>query len=146
MAYKNIELNPSQNSLQQTTKQSQFYVGYSSINADTLGTTKLYDFDLIKQDIVNQFNTRRGERVMNPTFGTIVWDTLFDPFTQSTKQAISDDVSRICNSDPRVVPIQININEQEYGMLLEVTLLYVGTDQTSNMQLAFDKELGLIAQ
>ena len=146
MAYKNIEINPSQNSLQHQTKQNQFYVGYSSVNADALGTTKLYDFDIIKQDIINQFNTRKGERVMNPTFGTIIWDVIFDPFTQDVKQAISDDISRVCKSDPRAVPIQININEQEYGMLLEVTLLYVGTDQTSNMSLAFDKQLGLIPQ
>ena len=48
MAYKKIEINPAQNSLQQTTKQSQFYVGYSSVNADAMGTTKLYDFDIIK--------------------------------------------------------------------------------------------------
>jgi phage baseplate assembly protein W len=146
MAYKNLELNPSQNSLQHRTKQSQFYVGYSSVNADVEGTTKLYDFDIIKQDIINQFNTRKGERVMNPTFGTIVWDMIFDPFTQDVKQAIADDVSRICNSDPRAVAIQLNIDEQEFGMLLEATLQYVGTDQTSNMRLAFDKKLGLIPQ
>ena len=146
MAYKNIEINPSQNSLQHRTKQSQFYIGYSTINADTLGTTKLYDFEIIKQDIINQFNTRKGERVMNPEFGTVVWDLIFDPFTQEVKQAISDDVSRICKYDPRAVPIQININEQEYGMLLEITLQYVGTDQTANMKLAFDKAVGLIPQ
>ena len=146
MAYKKIEINPAQNSLQQTTKQSQFYVGYSSVNADAMDTTKLYDFDIIKQDIINQFNTRKGERVMNPNFGTIVWDLIFDPFTADIKQAIAADVSRICNADPRVVPIRINVDEQQYGMLLEVTLQYVGTDQTSNMQLAFDKASGLVAQ
>lgn len=146
MAYKNIELNPTQYSLQQTSKQSQFYVGYSTINEDGSGSSKLYDFDIIRQDIINHFNTRKGERVMNPTFGTIIWDVIFDPFTDSVKQAISDDVSAICNYDPRVIPIQININEQEYGMLIEVTLKYKGTDQTSVMSLAFDKQAGLIAQ
>jgi hypothetical protein len=145
MAYKNIEINPSQYSLQHTAKQSQFYVGYSTVNADTLGT-KIYDFDLIKQDIINQFNTRKGERVMNPTFGTIIWDVIFDPFTDEIKQAVADDISRVCNSDPRAVPIIINIDEQDYGMLLEVTLKYVGTDQTTAMRLAFDKKLGLIEQ
>lgn len=145
MAYKNIEINSTQYSTQHTAKQSQFYVGYSSVNQDSL-VTKLYDFDLIKQDILNQFNTRKGERVMNPTFGTIIWDLIFDPFTEDVKQAISDDVSRVCNFDPRAVPIQIKINEQEYGMLLEITLKYVGTDQTSNMRLSFDKETGLMSQ
>lgn len=143
MAYKNIEINSSQTTLQSTAKQSQFYVGYSSVNPDLLGI-KLYDFDIIKQDIINQFNTRKGERVMNPGFGTIIWDLIFDPFTDDVKQALSDDISRVCNSDPRAVPIQININEQEYGMLLEITLQYSGTDQTTNMRLSFDKKLGLI--
>jgi phage baseplate assembly protein W len=145
MAYKNIEINATQFNQQHTAKESQFYVGYSSVDPNATDT-KLYDFDLIKQDILNQFNTRKGERVMNPTFGTIIWDLIYDPFTDSVKQAITDDISRICNSDPRAVPIQINVNEQEYGMLLEVTLKYVGTDKSSSMRLSFDKTLGLITQ
>lgn len=145
MAYKNIEINSNQFNQQHTAKSSQFYVGYSSVNPELLGTT-LYDFDIIKQDIINQFNTRKGERVMNPKFGTIIWDLIFEPFTDDVKQALSDDISRVCNSDPRAVPIQIDINEQEYGMLLEITLQYVGTDQTANMKLTFDKKLGLTTQ
>lgn len=145
MPYKNLEITPNQYSLQNQKKQSQFYIGYSSVNRDADSTT-LYDFDLIKQDILNQFNTRKGERVMLPNFGSIIWDVIFDPFTDDVKQAISQDVSRICSDDPRAVPIQININEQEYGMLLEVTLQYVGTDQTANLRLAFDRKLGLVEQ
>lgn len=145
MTYKNIEINPNQYNDQHTAKQSQFYVGYSSVDTNST-TTKLYDFDIIKQDIVNQFNIRKGERVMNPEFGTLIWDLIYEPFTDDVKQALSDDISRICNSDPRVVPIQIDINEQEYGMLLEITLQYVGTDQTATMQLNFDKKIGLTVQ
>lgn len=145
MTYKNIEINPNQYNDQHTAKQSQFYVGYSSVDTNST-TTKLYDFDIIKQDIINQFNIRKGERVMNPEFGTLIWDLIYEPFTDDVKQALSDDISRICNSDPRVVPIQIDINEQEYGMLLEITLQYVGTDQTATMQLNFDKKIGLTVQ
>lgn len=139
MPYKNIELNPPQYTNSHTIKKSQFYVGYSTQSI----TTKIYDFDLVKQDIINHFNTRKGERVMNPTFGTIIWDILFEPFTPEIKLAVSDDISKICNSDPRAVPIQININEQDYGLLLEITLLFVATNQTSNMKLTFDKNSGL---
>lgn len=145
MAYKNIEINPPKASIQNNIKSSQFYVGYSTVNPAAT-TTRLYDFDLIKQDILNQFNTRKGERVMNPEFGTIIWNLIFEPFTADVKQAISDDVNRICSSDPRAIPLQINLNEQEYGMLLEVTLQYAGTDQSSNMKLSFDTELGLSVQ
>ena len=146
MPYKNLELNPTQYNSTHPQKTSQFYVGYSSINVNSLGDTRLYDFDLIKQDLINQFNVRQGERVMLPTYGTIIWETIFEPFTDSIKQIIADDISRIVNSDPRVVPKQIDINEQEYGILLELTLQVVGSDQTSNLSIAFDKELGLITQ
>lgn len=145
MTYRNIEVNPVQVLKQANIKQSQFYVGYSSVNREST-TSKLYDFDLIKQDIINQFNTRKGERVMNPEFGTIIWDVIFEPFTDDIKQAVSYDVTRICNADPRAVPILINVNEQEYGMLLEVTLKYVGTDQTDSMKLQFDRKIGLLSQ
>lgn len=145
MSYKNIEINSTQYNSRHTAKQSQFYIGYSSVNSET-AAVRLYDFDLIKQDILNQFNTKKGERVMNPEFGTVIWDIIFEPFTEEVKQAISDDVSRICNSDPRAVPIQIDINEQEYGMILEITLQYTGTDQTDTMKISFDRELGLTSQ
>lgn len=145
MPYKNLELTPTQYSIQNPRKENQFYVGYSSIDADRIGI-RLYDFDLIKRDILNQFNTRKGERVMNPEFGTIIWDIIFDPFTLDVKQAIADDVKRICNADPRAVAVQLNVNEQEYGMLLEVTLVMVGTDLADTMRLAFDKKLGLVVQ
>ena len=145
MTYKNIEINPTKTNIQSNIKASQFYVGYSTVNL-SITNTRLYDFDLIKQDILNQFNTRKGERVMNPEFGTIIWNVIYEPFTADIKQAISDDVNRICSSDPRVVPLQINLNEQEYGILLEVSLQYAGTDQSSNMSLTFDTELGLSVQ
>jgi len=146
MPYINLELNPTQYSSTNPQQTSQFYVGYSSINVNSLGDTRLYDLELVKQDLINQFNTRQGERVMLPTFGTIIWDAIFEPFTDNIKQAIADDIGRIINSDPRVVPIQIDINEQEYGILLELTLQAVGSNQTSNLTIAFNKELGLITQ
>jgi phage baseplate assembly protein W len=146
MSYKNIEITPGQYTANQAVIKTQIYSGYSSVNADTLGNTKLYDLDLIKQDLINQFNTRQGERLMNPTFGTIIWGLIFEPFTDDVKQAIVDDISRICNSDPRVVPTQIELNEQEYGILLELTLQTVASNQTANMKIEFDKSSGLIAQ
>jgi phage baseplate assembly protein W len=145
MPYKNIVITPTNTVAQPTVKNSQFYTGFSSVNENTSGT-KLYDYDLIKQDIMNQFNTRQGERVMNPTFGTIIWNVIFDPLTEQLKQAVINDVNRILNYDPRVVPTQINLTEQPYGLMLEATLSYVGTDQTDQMKLAFDKEVGLVAQ
>ena len=38
---------------------------------------KLYDFEVAKQDLINRLSVRKGERVENPEFGTIIYDVLF---------------------------------------------------------------------
>ena len=47
-----------------------------------------YDFELIKQDLINHFHIRQGEKLSDPGFGTIIWDMLFEPFTSDVQDAI----------------------------------------------------------
>lgn len=145
MPFKNIELNPSQYNPQFVAAKTQFYKGFSTVDP-TNTSNKLFDFDLIKQDLLNQFNTRRGERVMFPQYGTIIWDLIMEPLTDQVKQALTDDMNTICNSDPRITPLQIEVNEYDSGFVVEITLLLKNTDQRAVMKLAFDQKLGLLAQ
>jgi phage baseplate assembly protein W len=145
MPYKNFEITGPGSVEQRAQKQNQFYKGFSSLGTKKSGT-KLYDFDLVKQDIINQFNTRRGERVMNPNFGSIIWDLMMEPLTDEVRDALSNDITTICNSDPRVTPTQIKLTEYEMGYVLELTLLLNGTDQSSNLRLTFDQKIGLGVQ
>lgn len=142
MAYKNIVITPPNIKNVSKTKTTQFYKGFSTVDESSTNV-KLYDFDLIKQDLLNQFNTRKGERLMNPQFGSIIWDLLFEPLTVEIKQLIANDIDRILASDPRVTPTFVNIVEQDYGFLLELTLVYGGTDVSDSMILSFDKNAGL---
>lgn len=145
MPYKNTEINVEKYNSQHTEQLSQVYKGFSTVDVANYGG-KLYDFDLIKQDILNHFNTRKGERLMNPTFGTIIWDLLMEPLTEEIRDLLTTDVTDICNFDPRVYPSQIKINEYEQGYLIEITLNLKNTDQSEVMQLAFDQRIGLSVQ
>jgi phage baseplate assembly protein W len=60
---------------------------------------KLYDFEVAKQDLINRLSIRKGERVENPEFGTIIYDALFEPFTDALKDAIIEDIT--ANSECR---------------------------------------------
>jgi phage baseplate assembly protein W len=145
MPYKNLEINPAKYNPQHTDRVSQIYKGFSTVDPTNYGS-KLYDFDLIKQDLINQFYTRRGQRVMNPMFGTIIWDLLMEPLTEQVKEALTNDITRICNADPRVYPIQIKINEEERGYFVEITLAMKNTDQRTTLRLSFDQQIGLRAE
>jgi phage baseplate assembly protein W len=102
------------------------YVGYSSI--DQTKSVTLVDADLIKRDLINHFHIRRGEKLMKPDFGTIVWDSLYEPFTEQLKVAIIDDVTRIARYDPRLQVDQILVDQFEHGLLIELRLHYVNTN------------------
>ncbi len=145
MPYKNLEINPVKYNQNFTQKTQQIYKGFSTVDPNNRGA-KLYDFDLIKQDILNHFNTRRGSRVMNPEFGTIIWDLLMEPLTENVRRLLENDITAICSYDPRAYPIQIDINEYEQGYLVEITLNLRNTDQTALLRLAFDQKIGLQVQ
>jgi len=145
MPYKNLEINPANYSNQHTDKLSQYYKGFSTVNPINRGS-KLYDFDLIKQNILNQFNTRKGQRVMNPKFGTIVWDILMEPITPQIKDLLIQDINSICSSDPRVYLLKIDITEYPQGYLIEIILAMKNTNQSSVLKLVFDQKIGLRVQ
>ena len=145
MPYKNIEITPANYSNQHTDKLSHYYKGFSTVDPVNRGS-KLYDFDLVKQDILNQFNTRKGQRVMNPKFGTIIWELLMEPLTHQIKDLLTKDITEVCKSDPRVYPTSIVINEYPQGYLIEIHLSMKDTNQSSVLKLAFDQRIGLTVQ
>lgn len=145
MAYKKVEINNVSVATQTVQQTSHFYKGFSSVD-ETTANTQLYDFDLIKQDIINHFKTKKGERLMNPNFGSIIWDLLMEPLTPDVRTALKEDVNAICTFDPRVTPTQMDITEYESGFLLELTLVMNTTNESTNMRLAFDQSIGLQVQ
>jgi phage baseplate assembly protein W len=122
---------------------SYVYKGFSSNNQTQ--NFKIYDTECIRQDILNQFNTRKGERVMNPEFGTIIWDAIFEPLTQSIKDEIAEDIRTILGNEPRIVTEDVKIDEFQTGILLEITVRYRTNDLSSVIRLTFDREIGLIS-
>lgn len=144
MAIKKLVIKPSSNQVTNYgISTTHIYKGFSS-NKDSQNF-KIYDFECVRQDLLNQFNTRKGERVMNPTFGTIIWDAIFEPLTESTKNAIIDDITTIINNEPRIEAEKVTVDEYASGILLELTVKYKVTDQRSNIKLSFDREIGLIS-
>jgi len=113
------------------------YRGHSTYNRSR--RFRLTDFELAKQDLFNYFNIRKGEKLMNPEFGTIIWNILFEPFTISTRDAVAEDIKRIVSYDPRLVAENIDVHEQDYGLLVELTVRYVPTNQAELMKINFDR-------
>jgi phage baseplate assembly protein W len=118
------------------------YRGFSSKSSSK--KFKLYDIDLVKQDLINHFYIRKGEKLENPEFGTIIWDMIYEPFTEESKRLISKDVEDIVNYDPRVVVNEVEIDSTEFGMRIQINLTYVPFNINEKMTFDFDKSNGAI--
>lgn len=119
--------------------QSRLFIGFSTQEMQGKRGWSVTDIDLIKRDLLNEFLTRKGERVMLPTFGTIIWDLLFEPFTDSTKGAIINDVTRIVGHDPRVRLQNVTVSTSVHGILVGIELKYVPFDAVGTFSLNFDR-------
>ena len=112
------------------------YRGFS-----TIGRTRkfrLTDFELVKQDLINHFYIRKGEKLMNPDFGTIIWNVIHEPLTEDLKSVIVTDIKTIASYDPRLSIDNVVVTEYDQGIQVELQLRYVQTNQTNLLNLQFD--------
>lgn len=118
------------------------YNGFSS--NESKSNFKLYDIDLVKQDIINHFYIRKGEKLMQPDFGTVIWDLLFEPFTEEVKKFITEDVEQIINYDPRIAINSVNIDSTDMGIRIEADITYLPFNINEQMTFNFDRENRII--
>lgn len=142
--YNKIALQPASN-IQANTITPKMYRGFSTVSADTENFS-LFDFQLIQQDLLNHFHVRQGEKLMNPTFGTVIWDLLFEPLTDDLKAIITKNVDTILNADPRISANEVIVTAYESGIQIECMLTYLPYNISQTLQMKFDQANGFFAQ
>jgi len=136
------------------------YKGYSTQNfiyqdANTItgikenyfGPYSVTDKNLIITDLLNHFYIRKGEKLMNPEFGCMIWDSLFDPLTITLKNDIVNEVKTIATSDPRISLVsKISVNESPdgAGLLIALDIALKNSNEVISLNLAFDGSTGVI--
>jgi phage baseplate assembly protein W len=114
------------------------YRGFSTVGRNR--KFRLTDFELVKQDLINHFYIRKGEKLMNPNFGTIIWNVVHEPLTEDLKSVIVTDIKAIASYDPRISIDNVVITEYDQGIQVELQLRYVQTNQTNLLNLQFDNQ------
>jgi len=114
------------------------YKGFSTIGENK--KFRLTDFQLVQRDILNHFSIRKGEKVMNPSFGTIIYNVLHEPFTEDLKSVITNDIKAIAGYDPRVSFDNIVVTEYDQGLQILLQLRYLPTDQSNTLSLQFNND------
>lgn len=84
------------------------------------------DEELIKQSIIRIILSPRGERVMRPTFGSGVFDMVFDNnddvFTLAMQRAVRGAIGQF---EPRVIVTDVQVDRNEDAGEALVTVNYI---------------------
>ena len=104
-------------------KRKPFFTGFSTVGKNG-GPYTLTNIELVKRDLLNHFNTPMGSRVMRPDFGTRIYELLFDPFDDYTRNAIMEDVVRVIQTEPRVELVDLDVYADQQALTVLITLLF----------------------
>lgn len=83
---------------------------------------KLVDTQLVIQDLLNALSIKKGDKVGQPEYGTILWSYVFDPNTPDLRQQIDSELRRVIAQDPRITLGTLQLFSQENGILVEMEI------------------------
>jgi len=113
------------------------YLGFSTDSK--FKNFKVTDFELAVEDLLNHFNIRLGEKLMNPKFGCVVWDMLFENFTDEVRILVMDNIGEIVDAEPRLNLNDISVEEYDQGLQVNLELEYIESSMATNLSVFFDQ-------
>lgn len=113
------------------------YRGYSTYQYELTKSFGIADIELVNLDLLNHIYTRRGERVMMPTFGTRIPDLPFEPLDEVTLDILNDDLVTVFNFDPRVQLLALSVvpDYDANTVVASARLLYIELNMVDNLDL-----------
>jgi len=114
------------------------YYGFNTIDQDK--KFRLVDYELVKRDVLNSLMIKQGEKPGNPTYGTSIWNIIFEPQTDDVMRDIKQELQRTIEQDPRVKLDRINVYPEENGVLTELEVTVLPTTEQQRLTLFFNQE------
>jgi phage baseplate assembly protein W len=114
------------------------FIGFNT--QDQFKKFTLVDDALIKRDLLNALNIRQGQLVGRPSYGTALWDNLFENQTNETEAAITREIQRVAGGDPRLQISEVDIFPQENGILIQILLTIVPSTDAERLSIFFDQQ------
>ena len=86
-----------------------------------------YNVQAIKNSIQNIFNTKKGQKILNPDFGLDLAQYLFEPISDETARDIGETINReLPIYEPRIIVNNVDIvgfeNDNEYRITISIRI------------------------
>ena len=116
------------------------YRGFSTVNPGN-NSFQQYDIAVIKQNLLNHFNIRQGEKLSDPNFGCIIWDLLMDPADSNVEKLAKEDIQRILKKDPRVGEKEVKVLVLDNSISAEVIIDVIPFGSVETLYLTYTQQI-----
>lgn len=118
--------------------------GTTTVQPRIVKKFSLTDAKLVAQDLVNAFSIKQGEKVGQPTYGTTLWNYLFEPNTPSLTADMETEIRRVVAGDPRIILSDVAVWPQDNGVLFELQMTFNPWDEPMVLTLNMNKNDGSV--
>ena len=92
--------------------------------------------EAVKQSLKNLILTNSGERLFQPTIGSDVYKSLFEPNDIITAENITYHItSTIKYNEPRVILLNVIVNPDNYSFYVNIVFSLINNPRTINLNL-----------
>jgi phage baseplate assembly protein W len=116
-----------------------YYKGFNTID-NTFSSVRTNDSELVKRDILNSFLILQGQKLMNPTYGSILTAMAWDPLTPELESVVLEEVKNVISREPRVTINDISLTSYRHGIQVAVSLNYVNSDLSEELFVRFNRD------
>lgn len=103
---------------------------------------RLTDRELVIRDFTNAMNIPQGSKPGNPSYGTTVWQYIFEPNDPTTSAKIEEELIRLASMDPRLTLEQVNLYAIDTGIVVEMQVSVSPFNDVQLLQVIFDQNTG----
>jgi hypothetical protein len=112
-------------------------IGTSSVGAKKY---KVTDDELVILDFLNALNIPQGSKPGKASYGTNIWNFIYEPNTPDTVALLKEELLRISRMDPRLIINSIDVYSQENTIVAQIELAINPTNQAQTLSIMFDQQ------
>lgn len=87
--------------------------------------TANFDTNAVKQSISNIFSWRRGQRILDPLFGNVIYEYVYEPINDITLKNLRNSILDMLKYEPRIDIISLDLTPSPDENAIYVKLQYL---------------------
>ena len=112
-------------------------MGGSGVSSNKYSVT---DDEAVVLNFLNALNIPQGSKPGKPSYGTNLWNFIFEPNDNETATQLREELIRVSRLDPRLILNTVEIYAKDNGIVASIELAVSPANQVRDIAILFNQE------